>query len=62
MRRRIKVEELSSHWELRVGRQPSKAMIRLKGKWLGEAGFLPNSHVIVIVEDHKLIIIQEKGK
>lgn len=60
MKRHIKVEELSSPWEVSRGYQTYKSMIRLKGKWLNEAGFIPDSHVTVIVEQGRLTIIQEQ--
>ena len=39
-RRVLKVEEVGDFW-----RKQTTPRIRLKGKWLAEAGILPNKHV-----------------
>ena len=50
--RRIKVEPSSA---------TMPTQIRLKGKWLEQAGFKPNDHVSVLIEDGKLTIQREIG-
>ena len=56
--RTLKVEEIGDFWRGRT-----RPRIRLKGKWLAEAGIQPNNYVsIENPEQGRLIIKLERGE
>ena len=52
-RRILKVEEVGDFWKKRT-----TPRIRLRGKWLAKAGFLPNSYVQVESPTPGMLILQ----
>ena len=58
-KRILKVEEVGDFW-----RKRTVPRIRLKGKWLAQAGILPNRHVQVESPHPGVLILQliEKGE
>ena len=53
--RRLKVEPMDEQ----CGRAVTKTMIRLKGRWLKEAGFAPGRHIEVICERPGRLILRD---
>lgn len=57
-RRTLKVQERGDRYHIKhQGCGHSVPLIRLRGKWLREAGFLPGQHVAVIVEYGRLVLL-----
>ncbi len=53
--RRLKVEPMDGY-----GGQPvTKTIIRLKGRWLRQAGFAPGQHIQVICERPGYLILRD---
>ena len=55
--RRLKVEPMDEQ----CGRAVTKTMIRLKGRWLKEAGFAPGRHIEVICERPGRLILRDNS-
>jgi len=53
--RRLKVEAMGECF----GRPVTKTMIRLKGRWLKEAGFDPGRQIEVIVESPGRLLLRD---
>ena len=51
-KRILKVEEVGDFW-----RKKTMPRIRLKGKWLAQAGILPNRHVQVVSPQPGVLIL-----
>ena len=61
-RRRIRIQETGNRYRIRQGEiEQSIPELRLRGKWLNQAGFYANQTAEVIVHDNQLIITIEKG-
>ena len=57
-RRILKVQERGDAYNIRHrGFEHSVPLIRLRGKWLREAGFIPGQNVAVVVEYGRLILM-----
>jgi len=57
-KRTLKVQERGDRYGIRHrGFEYSVPLIRLRGKWLREAGFIPGQNVAVIVEYGRLILL-----
>ena len=55
--RRLKVEPMGEHF----GQAVTKTMIRLKGRWLKEAGFDPGRQIEVICERPGRLILRDRS-
>jgi len=53
--RTLKIQDVRDHYKA-----PSKPALLLKGKWLADAGFPANAHVVVRCEVGKLILTVEE--
>jgi hypothetical protein len=51
-RRRLKVEHCGD-----FAKRKTYPLVRIRGNWLRDAGFLPNSYVSVIIEQGKIILV-----
>jgi hypothetical protein len=57
--RSLKIESVEGGWQRE---HLAKPFIRLRGRWLSEAGFPPGSRVTVTVEDGRLILTPERSQ
>ena len=61
-KRSLKVQERGDRYGIRHrGFEHSVPLIRLRGKWLREAGFLPGQTVAVFVEYGRLILLASEA-
>ncbi len=56
MRRKLKVEHRGD-----FARRKTYPLIRLRGKWLWQAGFLPDSYVTLTIEQGKIVIVPQRA-
>ena len=62
-RRTLKVGESEDWYKVHVHKnRSSKPLLRLKGKWLDDAGFPAGSRVVVKVEEQRLTVIPAGGE
>jgi len=54
MKRKLKVEHRGD-----FARRKTYPLIRLRGKWLRQAGFLPDSYVTLSIEQGKIVIVPQ---
>ena len=54
MQRKLKVEHRGD-----FARRKTYPMIRLRGKWLREAGFQPDSYVALTIEQGRIVIVPQ---
>ena len=60
--RSLKIHEQGDAYAIRQrGRECSVPMIRLRGKWLREAGFIAGENVIVVVQQGRLTVHISEG-
>ena len=56
MKRKLKVEHRGD-----FARRKTYPLIRLRGKWLRQAGFQPDSYVTLTIEQGKIVIVPQQA-
>ena len=56
MQRKLKVEHRGD-----FARRKTYPLIRLRGKWLRQAGFQPDSYVTLTIEQGKIVIVPQQA-
>jgi hypothetical protein len=56
MQRKLKVEHRGDFYE-----RKTYPLLRLQGKWLWQAGFLPDSYVNLTIEQGRIVIVPQKA-
>lgn len=63
--RSVTVREMGDRYRVRNGEEQSKGILRLRGAWLVDAGFLPGCVAQVLVERGRIVLVaggeKEKG-
>ena len=56
MKRKLKVEHRGD-----FARRKTYPLLRLRGKWLRQAGFMPDSYVTLTVEQGRIVIVPQQA-